>query len=73
MCVVNAACMQMSWQDFDADVMAVINDTVGTMMTCGYDDHLCEIGLIVGECGTVSNFRFPLWYLKCPGNDWQPR
>lgn len=29
--------------------MAVINDTVGTMMTCGYDDHLCEIGLIVGE------------------------
>ncbi|CAG09720.1 unnamed protein product, partial [Tetraodon nigroviridis] len=34
--------------DFDADVMAVINDTVGTMMTCGYDDHLCEIGLIVG-------------------------
>ncbi|XP_016296717.1 hexokinase-2-like [Sinocyclocheilus anshuiensis] len=32
--------------DFDIDV-AVINDTVGTMMTCGYDDHHCEIGLIV--------------------------
>lgn len=33
--------------------MAVINDTVGTMMTCGYDDHLCEIGLIVGESGLL--------------------
>lgn len=39
-----------SLQDFDTDIMAVINDTVGTMMTCGYDDHLCEVGLIVGEC-----------------------
>ncbi|XP_068617130.1 hexokinase-2 [Brachionichthys hirsutus] len=34
--------------DFDTDIMAVINDTVGAMMTCGYDDHHCEIGLIVG-------------------------
>uniref|UniRef100_A0A3P8VRS7 Hexokinase-2 n=1 Tax=Cynoglossus semilaevis TaxID=244447 RepID=A0A3P8VRS7_CYNSE len=34
--------------DFDIDVVAVVNDTVGTMVTCGYDDHLCEIGLIVG-------------------------
>ncbi|XP_068168068.1 hexokinase-2 [Antennarius striatus] len=34
--------------DFDTDIMAVINDTVGTMMTCGYDDPHCEIGLIVG-------------------------
>ncbi|KAF0033609.1 hypothetical protein F2P81_013675 [Scophthalmus maximus] len=34
--------------DFDIDIVAVINDTVGTMMTCGYDDQHCEIGLIVG-------------------------
>ncbi|KAM6432052.1 hexokinase-2-like [Liasis olivaceus] len=34
--------------DFDIDVVAVVNDTVGTMMTCGYDDHNCEVGLIVG-------------------------
>ncbi|XP_018617907.1 hexokinase-2 [Scleropages formosus] len=34
--------------DFDIDIVAVINDTVGTMMTCGYDDHRCEIGLIIG-------------------------
>ncbi|XP_071338162.1 hexokinase-2 isoform X2 [Trachinotus anak] len=34
--------------DFDIDIVAVVNDTVGTMMTCGYDDQHCEIGLIVG-------------------------
>ncbi|XP_077600672.1 hexokinase-2-like isoform X1 [Stigmatopora nigra] len=34
--------------DISVDIMAVINDTVGAMMTCGYDDHNCEIGLIVG-------------------------
>lgn len=30
------------------DVVAVVNDTVGTMMTCAYEDPNCEIGLIVG-------------------------
>ncbi|XP_032870023.1 hexokinase-2-like [Amblyraja radiata] len=34
--------------DFDIDIVAVVNDTVGTMMSCGYEDHNCEIGLIVG-------------------------
>ncbi|XP_037383597.1 hexokinase-2 [Talpa occidentalis] len=34
--------------DFDIDIVAVVNDTVGTMMTCGYDDQNCEIALIVG-------------------------
>ncbi|NXD76389.1 HXK2 protein, partial [Halcyon senegalensis] len=29
-------------------VVAVVNDTVGTMMACGHDDPKCEIGLIVG-------------------------
>ncbi|NXS29588.1 HXK2 protein, partial [Pomatostomus ruficeps] len=29
-------------------VVALLNDTVGTMMSCGYDDLQCEIGLIVG-------------------------
>ncbi|NXM17985.1 HXK3 protein, partial [Ploceus nigricollis] len=29
-------------------VVALVNDTVGTMMACGYDDPRCEIGLIVG-------------------------
>lgn len=29
--------------------MAVVNDTVGTMMTCGFDDQRCEVGIIIGE------------------------
>ncbi|NXN92093.1 HXK3 protein, partial [Rhinopomastus cyanomelas] len=29
-------------------VVAVVNDTVGTMMSCGHEDPKCEIGLIVG-------------------------
>lgn len=31
------------------DVLALVNDTVGTMMTCGYDDQHCEVGVIIGE------------------------
>ncbi|XP_039595457.1 LOW QUALITY PROTEIN: hexokinase HKDC1 [Polypterus senegalus] len=34
--------------EFDLDIVAVVNDTVGTMMTCAYEDPKCEIGLIVG-------------------------
>lgn len=49
-----AQCNEISLQDFDIDIVAVINDTVGTMMTCGYDDHNCEIGLIVGESSLLT-------------------
>lgn len=42
-------------QEFDLDIVAIVNDTVGTMMTCGYEDPRCEIGLIAGTCsGTVA-------------------
>uniref|UniRef100_A0A6Q2Y9L4 Hexokinase-2 n=1 Tax=Esox lucius TaxID=8010 RepID=A0A6Q2Y9L4_ESOLU len=34
--------------EVDVDVLALVNDTVGTMMTCGYDDQHCEVGVIVG-------------------------
>lgn len=37
-----------SSQEFDLDVVAVVNDTVGTMMTCAYEEPTCEIGLIAG-------------------------
>lgn len=39
----------MPCQEFDLDVVAVVNDTVGTMMTCGYEDPHCEVGLIIGK------------------------
>uniref|UniRef100_A0A665UPR9 Hexokinase-2 n=1 Tax=Echeneis naucrates TaxID=173247 RepID=A0A665UPR9_ECHNA len=34
--------------EFDLDIAALINDTVGTMMSCAYEDPQCEIGLIAG-------------------------
>ncbi|XP_062979420.1 hexokinase-3 isoform X2 [Elgaria multicarinata webbii] len=35
-------------QHVDVDVVALVNDTVGTMMACAYIDPKCEVGLIVG-------------------------
>lgn len=34
----------------DVEVLAMVNDTVATMMTCGFEDQYCEAGLIIGEC-----------------------
>ncbi|KAK2854161.1 hypothetical protein Q5P01_006822 [Channa striata] len=39
--------------EFDLDIVAVVNDTVGTMMSCAYDDPRCEIGLIAGTGSNV--------------------
>uniref|UniRef100_A0A8B9RMN7 Hexokinase-2 n=1 Tax=Astyanax mexicanus TaxID=7994 RepID=A0A8B9RMN7_ASTMX len=39
--------------EFDLDIVAVVNDTVGTMMTCAYEDPRCEIGLIAGTGSNV--------------------
>ncbi|KAM9765697.1 hexokinase HKDC1-like [Menidia menidia] len=41
--------------DFDLDIVALVNDTVGTMMSCAYEDPKCEIGLIAG---TGSNLCY---------------
>ncbi|XP_040832009.1 hexokinase HKDC1 [Ochotona curzoniae] len=35
-------------KDMDVDILALVNDTVGTMMTCAYDDPYCEVGVIIG-------------------------
>lgn len=37
-------------------MVAVVNDTVGTMMTCGYEDPHCEVGLIVGKDTTLPRW-----------------
>ncbi|XP_075389619.1 hexokinase HKDC1-like [Tenrec ecaudatus] len=39
--------------EFDLDIFAMVNDTVGTMMTCAYEDPTCEIGLIAGTGSNV--------------------
>ncbi|NXJ36493.1 HXK4 Glucokinase, partial [Ciconia maguari] len=35
--------------DFEMDVVAMVNDTVATMISCYYEDHRCEVGMIVGR------------------------
>lgn len=50
MCVLNGGVFVLSYlQEFDLDVVAVVNDTVGTMMTCAYEEPTCEVGLIAGK------------------------
>uniref|UniRef100_A0A8C4PY30 Phosphotransferase n=1 Tax=Eptatretus burgeri TaxID=7764 RepID=A0A8C4PY30_EPTBU len=40
-------------RDIEMDIVAMVNDTVATMVSCYYEDHNCEIGLIVGTgCNT---------------------
>ncbi|XP_063090487.1 hexokinase-4 isoform X4 [Cavia porcellus] len=34
--------------DFEMDVVAMVNDTVATMISCYYEDRQCEVGMIVG-------------------------
>ncbi|XP_063058804.1 hexokinase-2-like [Engraulis encrasicolus] len=34
--------------DYHISDIAMVNDTVGTMMNCAYKDQSCEIGLIIG-------------------------
>ncbi|CAG5098826.1 Oidioi.mRNA.OKI2018_I69.XSR.g16011.t1.cds [Oikopleura dioica] len=34
--------------DITVEIVAVVNDTVGTLMSCAFEDHACQIGLIAG-------------------------
>ncbi|XP_059755082.1 hexokinase-1 [Balaenoptera ricei] len=54
--------------DYDANVVAVVNDTVGTMMTCGYDDQQCEVGLIIGT-GTNACYMEELRHIDLVEGD----
>ncbi len=49
----NVLCMLYFVQEFDLDVVAIVNDTVGTMMTCAYEEPTCEVGLIAGKYNTI--------------------
>ncbi|XP_078285140.1 hexokinase-2 isoform X2 [Rhinoraja longicauda] len=54
--------------DFNIDVVAVVNDTVGTMMSCGYEDHNCEIGLIIGT-GTNACYMEEMQHIELVEGD----
>ncbi|KAF4018875.1 hypothetical protein G4228_010598 [Cervus hanglu yarkandensis] len=55
-------------EDYDANIVAVVNDTVGTMMTCGYDDQQCEVGLIIGT-GTNACYMEELRHIDLVEGD----
>uniref|UniRef100_A0A8B9LSY0 Hexokinase-2 n=1 Tax=Astyanax mexicanus TaxID=7994 RepID=A0A8B9LSY0_ASTMX len=52
----------------DVDVLALVNDTVGTMMTCGYDDQHCEVGVIIGT-GTNACYMEELRHIDLVEGD----
>ncbi len=35
------------------DVVAMVNDTVATMISCYYEDRSCEVGMIVGKSDRI--------------------
>ncbi|XP_061735916.1 hexokinase-1-like isoform X3 [Nerophis ophidion] len=55
-------------EDYEADIMAVVNDTVGTMMTCGFDDQRCEVGIIIGT-GTNACYMEELRHIDLVEGD----
>uniref|UniRef100_A0A672F9R8 hexokinase n=1 Tax=Salarias fasciatus TaxID=181472 RepID=A0A672F9R8_SALFA len=40
-------------RDFDLDIVALVNDTVGTLMSCAYEDPQCQVALIAGTGSNV--------------------
>lgn len=41
-------------QDVDVECVAILNDTVGCLMSCAFLDHHAEIGVILGTCVCFS-------------------
>ncbi|XP_069756964.1 hexokinase-1-like isoform X3 [Narcine bancroftii] len=54
--------------DYAVDVLALVNDTVGTMMSCGFDDPYCEVGVIVGT-GTNACYMEELRHIDLVEGD----
>lgn len=45
------------------DVVALLNDTVGTLMACAFKDNTCQIGIILG---TGTNACYMEKLSNCP-------
>lgn len=54
-------------QLFHVEVVALMNDTVGTMMTCSTRERPCEVALVVGE---QQASRAPGWWVPGVGAAW---
>jgi len=47
-------------QDINIEVVAILNDAVGTLMTGAYEDRACGIGLILGMIPGYASCTFRL-------------
>jgi len=56
--------------DIDVAIVAVVNDTVGTLMSCAFNDSSCQIGLIAGTGSNACYMEMQsnITKLKSPGN-----
>nr|CDP97222.1 Bm10227 [Brugia malayi] len=50
-------------KDISIDVVALLNDTVGTLMACAFKDNTCQIGVILG---TGTNACYMEKLSNCP-------
>lgn len=54
--------------DLDIEVMAVVNDTTGTLISCAYRNRECRVGLIVGT-GTNACYMEQVDNVHCMHKD----
>ncbi|XP_072320584.1 hexokinase HKDC1-like [Eucyclogobius newberryi] len=52
----------------DIDIVALVNDSVATMMTCRFDDPQCDVGLIIGT-GTNACYMEELRHIDLVEGD----
>ncbi|KHJ96589.1 Hexokinase [Oesophagostomum dentatum] len=62
------ACKKRS--DVDIDVVAILNDTVGTLMACAFKENSCQIGVIVGT-GTNACYMEKLSKVEKMRGEWE--
>ncbi|EYC45873.1 hypothetical protein Y032_0414g1029 [Ancylostoma ceylanicum] len=62
------ACKKRS--DVEIDVMAILNDTVGTLMACAFKENSCQMGVIVGT-GTNACYMEKLQNVHKMKGEWE--
>lgn len=56
--------------DIEIDVVAVLNDTVGTLMACAFKDNSCQMGVILGT-GTNACYMEKLENVHKMKGEWE--
>ncbi|KAE9419122.1 hypothetical protein Angca_004211, partial [Angiostrongylus cantonensis] len=66
--LLSQACKRL--KDVEIDVVAVLNDTVGTLMACAFKENTCQIGVIVGT-GTNACYLEKLSRVEKMKGEWE--